>query len=330
MNIYINASAAVSPKSHPLPQAAGSNALKCADPDLSASVDPKLSRRMSHVIKMGLAASLQALKQAGIDKPDAIITGTAYGCLEDTGIFLKKQVTQNETMLTPTAFIQSTHNTVGGQIGLMLQCNAYNNTIVHRGFSFAQALQDAMMLLAEEEANYVLAGSSDEITDASHALLSRFDLYKTLLPDGSLSAGGAIAGEGAAYFVLTNQPSPNNIAILQAVHTFYKPASNQSIQKEITDFLSKHNTNAKSVDIVLIGKNGDKAADLQYEEVLFGLFDERRLVTFKEDCGDYPTATSYALHKAIVMLKDSETKKTILVYDHFQHIHHSLVLLSSC
>ena len=91
---------------------------------------------MSRIIRMGVAAAMECLQEADVKKPDAIITGTAYGCLEDTGLFLAKMVENNEEMLTPTAFIQSTHNTVGAQVALMLSCHHYNNTFVHRGFSF--------------------------------------------------------------------------------------------------------------------------------------------------------------------------------------------------
>src|SRR6202012_5911409 len=130
---------------------------------------------------------------AGVTQPDAIVTGTAYGCLEDTGLFLTSLIERKEEMLQPGAFIQSTHNTVGAQIALLLQCTRYNNTFVHRGFSFEHALLDGMMLIQEGDSRNVLVGGLDEITDASHAILSRFGLYKH----------GRINGEGAAFFLLS-------------------------------------------------------------------------------------------------------------------------------
>ena len=75
-----------------------------------------------------------------VEMPGGIIVGTAYGCLQDTEIFLTTMIEYNEEMFTPTAFIQSTHNTIGAQIGLMLQCHNYNNAFVHSGFSFESAL----------------------------------------------------------------------------------------------------------------------------------------------------------------------------------------------
>ena len=123
------------------------NRLPCIEPDYKEFIDAKQIRRMSRIIRIGVAAAMECLKEAGVKSPDAIVTGTAYGCLEDTGLFLTKMVEFREEFLTPTAFIQSTHNTIGAQIGLMLQCNNYNNTFVHRGFSFESALLDGMMLM---------------------------------------------------------------------------------------------------------------------------------------------------------------------------------------
>src|SRR6185369_6984851 len=146
--------------------------------DYKAFIDVRQIRRMSRIIKMGVAAAMECLGEAGIEVPDAIVTGTAYGCLEDTGIFLSKMVEQREELLAPTAFIQSTHNTVGAQIALMLHCNGYNNVFVHRGFSFESALLDAMLLLNEQEADNILVGGIDETTTTSHTIMSRFGLYK--------------------------------------------------------------------------------------------------------------------------------------------------------
>ena len=104
--------------------------LKAIEPDYTAFIDPKLIRRMSHLIKMGVAAAKECLERGNTQMPGAIITGTAYGCLEDTVSFLTRMIELNEELLPPTAFIQSTHNTVSAQIALMLACHNYNNTFV--------------------------------------------------------------------------------------------------------------------------------------------------------------------------------------------------------
>src|SRR5450432_2773682 len=244
------------------------NRLRCTEPDYLQYIDVKFIRRMSRIIKMGTAAAMQCLREAGMQNPDAIVMGTAYGCLEDTGIFLKKMVDQIEEMLTPTAFIQSTHNTIGAQIALLLQCHNYNNSFVHRGLSFETALLDAMMLLEENVATTVLAGAADEITDYSHAILSRFGLYKNEIENNkhlySAKTKGTIAGEGAAFFLLSNQASEKDYATLDAVYTFYKPVDANEVKQQIKNFLADQSIDPKDIDVVLTGKNGDRKGDAVY------------------------------------------------------------------
>ena len=321
------------------------NRLRCTEPDYLQYIDAKFIRRMSRIIKMGTAAAMECLQQAGVQNPDAIVMGTAYGCLEDTGIFLKKMVEQNEEMLTPTAFIQSTHNTIGAQIALLLQCHNYNNTFVHRGFSFESALLDAMMLLEENAAATVLAGAADEITDYSHAILSRFGLYKNeTISNTELyknKTKGTIAGEGAAFFLLSNQPSPKDYATLDALHTFYKPAGINEIEQQVQQFLQEQRVALTDIDVLITGNNGDAETDAVYHQLLETIFKNKLAVSYKYLCGEYPTSTAFALWLAASVIKEGNLPaalhtsaaskiRRILIYNHYENIHHSLMLVSAC
>ena len=97
-------------------------------------------RRMATGVKMGCYAAQLALQEAQQPALDAIICGTGQGCLQDSEKFLTAMIAQDEEYLTPTSFIQSTHNTVAAQIALQLQCHAYNFTYVQGGSSFESAL----------------------------------------------------------------------------------------------------------------------------------------------------------------------------------------------
>ena len=321
------------------------NRLRCQEPDYKEIIDVKLIRRMSRIIKMGVAAAMECLEEAELKMPDAIVTGTAYGCLEDTGHFITKMVEHNEELLTPTAFIQSTHNTIGAQIGLMLQCNNYNNAFVHRGFSFESALIDAIMLLKEKDAANVLVGGIDEITDISHTILSRLGLYKresaSSLDLFTSQSKGTIAGEGAAFFLLASQQLATDYAKLDAITTFYKPKGQEEIEQYIISFLSAHTVTANEIDLVITGRNGDKQHDKIYDQLQDTVFKNITTINFKHLCGEYPTATGFALWLAAHILKtttlpalfnDPGSKKIrkILIYNNYQGIHHSLILLSAC
>lgn len=321
------------------------NRLKAVEPDYSKLIDVKLIRRMSRIIKMGVAAGLQCLQEAGVENPAAIITGTAYGCLEDTGVFLQKMVLNKEEMLTPTAFIQSTHNTIGAQIALLLKCNGYNNTFVHRGLSFESALLDAMMLFDEGTVTNALVGGVDEITDYSFEITSRFGLFKQNITSNldlfNGTSRGSIAGEGAAFFLLNNQPSENDRAILEGMHTFYKPADNNEIRENIQSFLNNHSLSIKDIDIILCGRNGDVKGDKIYDEMNRTVFAGSSVMHYKHFCGEYPTSTGFALWMAAGIVKSGSVPaitghpiqkdiRRILIYNHYERIHHSLMLVSAC
>lgn len=351
--MYIRATGNISPQKtfghQPLVDAVvyTGNRLACIEPDYKEFIDPKQIRRMSRIIRMGVAAAMECLQEAGVKVPDAIVTGTAYGCLEDTNSFLSKMVEFKEELLTPTAFIQSTHNTIGAQIGLLLQCNNYNNAFVHRGFSFESALLDGMMLLKENNATNVLVGAIDEITNTSHTILSRFGLYKQEPVSNhdiyNTKSKGTIAGEGAAFFLLAAEPSATDYAKLEGLHTFYKPEGIATIERQVADFLAKHNVSINDIDLIITGKNGDVSSDEVYDHLTESVFSGKEIINYKYLCGEYPTAASFAMWLAAVTVKAgklppalgpvvSPDKKInrILIYNHYQGIHHSLSLLSVC
>ena len=132
-------------------------------------VSPMESRRMGKLMKSAMLTSLDALKQAGVPCPDAIVTGTAWGCLENSEQLLL-QLIEGEDLLKPTLFMQSTHNTLSSAIAIHLKCHGANLTFTQKEQSFDWALYQAKLLLRLGRAKTVLVGCHDERT----ALFNRF------------------------------------------------------------------------------------------------------------------------------------------------------------
>lgn len=354
MKIYIRSAACISPQKTlhqddllTNPVEYNDTRLKAIEPDYSAYLDPKLTRRMSHMIKMGVGAAIECLRNGEITMPGAVITGTAYGCLEDTVTFLTRMIDMDEEMLPPTAFIQSTHNTVAAQIALMLKCHSYNNTFVHKGISFESALLDGIMLLNEGEADNVLVGGTDEMTDVSYTILTRLGLYKRF-PVSNLSlyktkSTGTIGGEGAAFVLLSDKPSAVNMAELTGFQNFYKPTDLEDIEARIVAFLKTYNLSIAQVDLVITGKNGDLKNDAGYNQLANTIFNNCARANYKHLCGEYPTSSAFALWLAANIIKSGKVPasvleagaenirpKTILIYNHYLNLYHSLMLVSTC
>lgn len=325
-----------------------SKALYCIEPSYKEFLNPTLARRMARIIKMSIAASSVCFKDAKVEMPDAIMTGTALGCLEDTEKFLWAIIHDDEQFLTPTAFIQSTHNTVSAQIALQLKCMNYNFTYVHKGFSFESAVLDALMTLAEGEAKNILVGGHDEMTEKYYRVCDRIGYWKAGDADPTMDlikskTPGSIAGEGAAFFMLSNAKSESTYAKLRGVQTIYKPENNQEIEKRVSDFIASKGLTANDIDVVVYGFNGDSRFDGVYTNLQNKLFSNSTSVYFKHLCGEYQTAGSFATWLAAKILKTqaippailigenkSKQIKNVLIYNTFLDADHSVYLLSQC
>ena len=139
-------------------------------------VKPLEARRMGKLMKASLLSSLKALKEAGVETPDAIITGTALGCWENSEALLRQIEEEGEVMLKPTYFMQSTHNTISSNIAIRTHCHGYNVTYTQEGDSFAWALRDARLLLQSGKVKTVLVGCHEETTPLYRSLMERLGI----------------------------------------------------------------------------------------------------------------------------------------------------------
>ncbi len=299
-------------------------------PNYKEIISANALRRMATGVKMGMAAAYKALKNANIQQPDAILTGTGMGCIEDTEKFLNTIIANDETHVTPTSFILSTHNTVGSQIALSLQCKAYNNTYVHGALSFESALMDACLLLQQDEANHVLVGGVDELG-------TEFVDAVRLMEDRNSQGIKVPLGEGATFFVLSSQHQQDAVQLLDLES--YSVTVQSSIVEKMTAFLTRNHLNVANVDVLMLGNNGD-AFDVFYDSVASSL-SETSQVTYKQLCGEYYTASAFGLFMAHEILKSQDipngmlqneiknkSVNTILLYNQFKGRDHSFILLS--
>lgn len=175
--------------------------------------DANMRRRMSRMVKMGVAAGLQCLANDNVVCPDAIITASGLGCLSDSEKFLSALIANNEQQLPPTPFIQSTFNTIGSQIAILTNCTNYNMTYVNGLTSFDSALFDGL-LTAADGAQSVLVGVADELTPSLLTILERLNIadaehYPT---------------DGAVFFMISAKNNQNTMAEISSVEMLpHKP-----------------------------------------------------------------------------------------------------------
>ncbi len=267
------------------------NRKQCIEPDYKDLIPPMQLRRMSKPVRTGVAAAKICLGEER--NLTAINIGTAYGMLQDSENFLDKMISQEEQMLNPTAFIQSTHNTVSGQIALGIQCNAHNMTFVHKGHSVESALLDAQLILEQQPASQILIGAVDECTDTSFEILKQFDIYNDEVA----------AGEGAHFLLLSGEKKESSIANLVAFEMF-RANDIANVELHLQTFLANNNIAPQATDLVVLGNNGNAKDAAIYQSITATFFEENEIVNYKEYSGEYPTAVGFALSLAALEVKD--------------------------
>lgn len=301
-------------------------------------------RRMANGVKMGIYASQKALNEAQIEIPDAIITGTGMGCLQDSEKFLRAIIENEEEFLTPTSFIQSTHNTVGSQVALRLGCKGYNFTYVNGANSFENALLDAKLQIENEEEKDILVGGIDEISDYTLSLLKKINFVKNndeVIDFKEPQTAGVPFGEGANFVVLSNQKTATSYANIQDI-LIQNTIKTDKIEEVLQEFLSKNSIKITDIDVLVVGRNGDINFNEHYQ-VLENLFETQSQVYYKHISGEFDTASSYGFLVAANILKTQNVPKElswnnkpttqanyVLCYNQYREKDHSFVLLKKC
>lgn len=311
-------------------------------PPYKEYISPAMIRRMGSGVKNGVVASALALQEAGSPEPDAIITGTGVGCIKDSENFLMAIIENQEAFLTPTAFIQSTHNTVGAQIALGLGCKAYNFSYVNGAVSFESALVDARLQLLSGEAVTILAGGVDEKADFTYSLFALAELIRS--DDHS---AGASYSEGAAFFVLSTEKKEQSYAELKDV-TVMNRLEPAAMSQELKRFLARTGTVPADIDAVVIGKNDDTRFQEYYPALLSGFSPDMPVIHYKHLSGEYNTASAFGFWLAAGILKRQQVPevvlfsgkpgkalretglRNILLYNQYRGADHSFILLSAC
>ena len=116
--------------------------------DVAAYVSAAEARRMTPQMRQLVALARQALQEAAIPQPDAIVCATQWGCMAQSMRFLQDMLASDEQELKPTPFIQSTHNTVASLIAILTGNHGYNCTYSQGKRSLDCALLDIRCQMA--------------------------------------------------------------------------------------------------------------------------------------------------------------------------------------
>jgi len=303
--------------------------VRAADPDFKPYVTPQESRRMGRILKRAVATAKEALKSAQIEAPDAIVTGTGLGCIENTEFFLEALLSNGQETLKPTHFMNSTHNTISSLIGIMTQTHGYNATFSHEEQSFDSALLDACLLLQNNEAHSVLVQGHDELTPNYHTLLKRA---------GIVGRDAEIASEVSVAMLVTDQPQTTPMCRIAGMAF----ATDDEVGNQLDLLLKKANLTKDAIDAVMTDVSGDKENDKQCLAICQKLFDTTPVLRYKHLFGNNFTASGLGCYALACCLQKGRIPdslyldqpnqvvepKTLLMLHHTDNGQNTLILLT--
>lgn len=175
---------------------------------LDAFLPKRAVRRIDHFSRLALLGAHLALKDAGqLDTKRermGVVIATGYGATRTTFSFLDSVLDDGDSCASPTHFSNSVHNAAAAHVAIQLAATGPSLTVSQFELSVFSALIAARQMLEENRVDRVLFGAVDEYCSVLGYCWERFfgsNPSSEIMPF-ELSRQSAVAGEGAAFFVL--------------------------------------------------------------------------------------------------------------------------------
>lgn len=305
---------------------------RAVDPDFKQWLTPAESRRLGKILKRAWVTAQSVSRKTGVEHPDAILVGTGLGCMENTERFLEALCRDGESLLSPTHFMQSTHNTIASLLALRSHTHGYNITYSHKDVSFDQALLDAWTQFRIGNIRTALVGGYDELTPSYFTLLERIGYM-----------GGSQPGTGSetAVALLLSMEAQQGLCELVSMRMLYRPTE-QALQETLHSLLDEAQLTPESLSAVMTGVSGREAQDAPYHRFIQQWFPEVPTLRYKQWFGLSYTASAYAVYAAAHCLDQgfipdgmyygptpprSEPPQTLLLLNQSEDKEYSLIIL---
>ena len=276
--------------------------VRSLDPNFRDWLNPLESRRMGKILKRALVTAQKVMHDSGVQQPDAVITGTGLGCIENTELFLDQLCREGEEMLKPTYFMQSTHNTISSLISIHDHLHGYNTTYSHKSVSFDSALLDAFTQLRLGDIRTALVTGNDEMTPTYFSILQRAGYVG--------QPGQVAAGETSVAMMLTTDPADALCEIEEV---------SMSVRDAQQPFAP--------ADLLVLGTNGVPQNDQLYREVAQHMpgvetFEYKRLF------GESYTVSGLGIYAAAHLLSQGRAGRVLFV-NHSDNLNVTAVTLKT-
>ncbi|MCK4503434.1 MAG: beta-ketoacyl synthase chain length factor, partial [Desulfuromonadales bacterium] len=258
---------------------------------LSEFVPKRALRRIDHFSRMTLLSAYQAINDANLEDADrsrmGVVIATGYGTLQTTFKFLDSYLDFGYACSSPTHFSNSVHNAAAAHVSMQMEATAPSLTVTQFEMSVPSALLSAQQWLAEGRVDQVLFGAVDESCEVlSYCRKEFFGAGEQgPLQPFAFAEQSAVAGEGAAFLVLTAATEESSYGYIDAVKLGNHTVSPVKLPQN---------------DGLIIGADGHKECGRWYEQVLNGY----ESAAYAPLYGSFPAAAGFDLAVAAVSLRD--------------------------
>ncbi len=264
------------------------------DPNFREWLSPLESRRMGRLMKRALVTALKVMGDSGVSQPDAILTGTGWGCLENTELFLGQLCREGEEMLKPTYFMQSTHNTVSSLIAIHNHCHGYNTTYSQKQVSFDAAFYDAWQQLRLGDIATALVTGNDELTTTWFAAQQRC---------GYLGQSRQVPAGEASVAMLLSSTAEGALCEVERLHVIKNYDTHDDGAKD-------DGMRDDAPDLLVLGTNGMPVNDAVYDKIA-ALFPGVPRFDYKHIFGESLTASALGVYAAAHLIARGKASRVL-------------------
>lgn len=174
-----------------------------AESELANLLSARRVRRMSDYVKLSLAATMLACRDAGIaDLPEfardcSAVLGSAHGATNYSEVYYRQIVEEGVLSANPLLFAEGVPNAAAAHLSLMLSLKGPCQTVVGTRTAGLDAMNLAAMRIASGEWDRAVVGAAEEYSAIINAAYKRWGLYRGASPSAPFARARCKRGECA-------------------------------------------------------------------------------------------------------------------------------------
>ncbi len=296
-------------------------------------------RKMSRLSRLATAASIEALKDSGLNPETmdreriGIILGTAFGSSSHLDEFYLSFLKDGPRGAQPFLFPDTVQNAAASHVAIYHKISGPNVTFCQSELSAEYALADAVNLLEQDQVDVVLVGGAEEVS------FTQFECFNALgalnpikIKEGDpikpMLRGGHILGEGAGVLIMEQEEFARKrsarlygrlgACVLQGGQAAigHYASDSRDLGRVMERALEQAGLEAQEIDQMDLGSNfSGELEQMEYEQIdrLFKKINPLRVTPLKYLMGECSCSSVFRTAACLLSLKEQVRLPTLSV-----------------